>query len=566
MTTRDNENCNKVNEFMMVVRGLINNTIPYIPYSFGNVRRLDINYKHIYLSQSPKGDINYSFSLFDKDWHSTTAAKLGNVLTQHFEVEIEVVNNEKEKLKKMINATSDLNKSLIDSNKHDHYNNYVQKEEITSKSKESSTPRTKDELLKLLDSSSKDVTSQIDNTQSNLNYSHPLQNQENLNQGVIQLSTYYLESHLNTIYIKLNELPIIYKEKFMPSIKLAFYLDNNGKTTKNNFIPTPFMVYPYNLCEPNQSFILLFILFMTKNDIHQALKILVWLADSSTSLNKLPFALVLHSKDDDYMKLFYEEIVEVLFHDFQCEKIENDTIDAKSLSKNLDEKAIYNFNNVATQTILSEPAYEFTNKLIYKDNCKINRKNITTVANILITSTSNYIPMINEDVQSAIVEVDSNIDKLCKYINIRPNRQLLARYIQNDLPNLIGILRCLDILTLNNTYPVINYDTPVQILNGDNDNTDVFDKLVRSKDIVPFNSNVKTKKEEKLVEKMEADFKQDRVDKAHLNDYFELLFGKGTYRSNNALIASLRKDYSNTEEPFDDIKTHVREGRGYYFL
>lgn len=561
MTTRDNENSNKVNEFMMVVRGLINGAKPFFPYSFGNVRRLDINGKHIYLSQSPKGDINFCFSLFDKDWHSTTVTKLGNVLTQHFGVEIEVVNNEKEKMKKMINATTELNKSLVDSSRQEHYNNYVQKDQLTSSSNDSSTPRTKDELLKLLDSNSEDTSSQ-----SELNYRHPLHNQENLNQGVIQLSTYYLESHLNTIYIKLNELPIIYKENFMPSIKLAFYLDNYGKTTKNNFIPTPFMVYPYNLCEPNQSFSLLFILFMAKNDIHQALKILAWLADSSTSLNKLPFTLVLHSKNDEYMKLFLEEIVEVFFHDFQTEKIETNSTDAKALSKNLDEKAIYNFHNITTPTILGEPAHEFTNKLIYKDNCKINRKSITTVANMLITSTSNYIPMINEDVQASIVEVDSNINKLCKHINIRPNRQLLARYIQNDLPNLIGILRCLDIQVLNNTYPVINYDTPINILNGDADNADVFDKLVRNKDLIPFISNVKTKKEEKLVEKMGADFKQDRIDKAHLKDYFGLLFEKDTYKSNNALIASLRKNYSNTEEPFDDIKTHVRDGRAYYFL
>jgi len=44
------------------------------------------------------------------------------------------------------------------------------------------------------------------------------------------------------------------------------------------------------------------------------------------------------------------------------------------------------------------------------------------------------------------------------------------------------------------------------------------------------------------------------------------LFGKGIYKSNTAFIKVLRDDYSETGEPFGDYTTHVREGRGYYFL
>ena len=174
--------------------------------------------------------------------------------------------------------------------------------------------------------------------------------------------------------------------------------------------------------------------------------------------------------------------------------------------------------------------------------------------------------MINEDVPSAIVEIDSSIDAFCKHIDIKPNKNILAKYIQDDLPNFIGILRYLDIQALDSIYPVINHNSTANVLDGDVDVTEVFDNIIKDKNIVPFKSIAKTKTENKLVEEINKNFKINRVDKAKLLDYFELLFGKDIYKSNNALILRLRKDYSNTGEPFENLKTHVRQGRAYYFL
>mgnify|MGYP000211518509 CR=1 FL=1 len=247
-----NDNNNKVNEFTMTVRVFINTEILYIPFGFGNVRRLDINNKFIYLWQNAKGDVHYCFSLFDKECRTSTTIKLGNVLTQHFGCEIEVVNNTKEQLKKIINATTGLNKALTDFNRHNSYANYSQQSQLPSPSKSTdhSVP-TKDHLLEILDSQ---------NTTSQLNQEQPLlaHNQELLYKGVIQLSTYNLDSYTNTIYIKLNELTITHKEIYVPNSKQTLFEDRNGLNHKNKFIPTPWMVYQYNWCEPNQSFIILF--------------------------------------------------------------------------------------------------------------------------------------------------------------------------------------------------------------------------------------------------------------------------------------------------------------------
>lgn len=532
-------NYNELYEFRMDIRKFTRNGSSYIPFGHGyTVKRLDLNGKFIYLWQNVKGDVHYSFSIFEKEYYTTSPTKLGNVLTQHFEVEVEVVNNSKEHLKKLISATTGLNKALSDTDRYEYYSNFSQDEQ-----------------------NSNIVPMRINQNQ----LQQPLYNQEKLYSNVIQLSTYYLEAHLETKYIKLDDFPIIHKEIFEPRSNKAFFVDTNGLNIRNKFISTPYNVYEYKYYGLNKSFIIEFILFMAKNDIHQALKILFWIT-KTYRLYKLPFALVLHSQDDEYMKLLFEELFEPLFNDFQCVKIENEELEAKELSSHLDEKFIYNFHNISAPSILGQASHELTNKLINKDSIKVNKKSITTVANIVITSTSKYIPMINKDVLCSIVEIDSNIDALCKYLNESANKYTIAKYIQNDISNFVNIIRDLDLRSLNDVYPVVDSYISNNLLDGETDATKVFDRIIRDMDVTPFKSIAITKTDKKMVEEIEDSFSQNRIDKAHLLKYFELLFGKGIYKSNRALISTLGKDYSKTSQPFDNLKTHVRCGRAYYFL
>ena len=526
----------------------------------GNVKRLDLNDKYIYLWQNAKGDIHYSFSIFEKEYYTTSATKLGNVLTKHFGVEVEVVNNTKEYLRKMMGATNALNKVLSDSERHNSYGNRYGEQNLFLNTNLKDIPLTEGNLLQILDT-------KLNNNASGINQipNHYLHDQEKLFSTSIQLSTFNLESQIGTYFIKLDELPVIYKEKFEPSSKQAFFTDINGLNIRNKFLSTQYMVYPYNLCDSSKSFIIQFIFFMAKKDIHQAFKILLWVTESYR-LNKLPFALVLHSQDDAYMKLFYEGLLEPLFNDFQCEKIKNEGLGTKELSSDLDEKFIYNFHNISASSIFGEASHELTNRLIHKDSNKINKKSIVTVGNILITSTSKYIPMINKDLLCSSVEIDSSIDALCKYFNERLNEHEITKCIKNDIPNFVSIIRNLDLQALNKAYPVVDSHISYGLLDGDTDAIKVFDRIIRDRDITPFKSISKTKSDEKIIEEINDNFNRNRVDKAHLLKYFELLFGKSIYRSNRALISILGKDYSKTNEPFDNLKTHVRSGRGYYIL
>jgi len=555
-------------DFITKVEGLFNyETMPCI-FTFGNVRRLEINNNFIYLWQDAKGQVSYCFDLLDRECLTTSAAKLGNVLSSHFQTSIEVVNNPKEHLKRMTSATMGLSKAVSDLERHDSYSDYSEKFKphhqnvggsnllVNNTQQESNVPSAED-FLNILES--------VPPVQSLVQQKHPLHDQKQLYKGVIELSTYYLESNIQTIFISINELPIVHKEVFRADAKLAFLLDK-GLICKNSYIPSVYQVKPLYSYNVNNSSILSLIFYMAKMDLTRAMYILGWLADSFQLLRKLPFTLVLHSEGDSYMKLLYEEIIVPLFNIDHCEKISNENLGEKSLSNQLDKKVIYNFHNVTTPTILDESVSAFTNRLIHKDTYKLNSKVITTVANTLITSTTKYIPLIAKDVPSVVVPIESSLDDFCKMYNNNPNYYAVVSLIENDLDNFVQILRSIDMHRLGTFYPFKYYGSNTQILNimdGDTDVLEVFNQSIKSKDIVFFQTL--EAKAPRLYRKIIDDFDKDRADRKNLIEYFTRLFGKGTYKSSRALISAL-KDLSDSKEPFDNISTFNNNGRVYYRL
>ena len=224
------QNNNEVHgDFITKVDGLINNRIlPYM-FTFGNVRRLDINNASIYLWQDAKGQVNYCFDLLDKECFTTSAAKLGNVLSSHFQTRIEVVNNPKEHLKRITSATIGVSKAVSDLERHDSFSTYAERFKphnqniddtnlLVSSIQEESSVQSDVDLLSILDES----TPQI---QPLSQQKHPMHDQKLLYQGVIQLQTYYLESNMQTLFIYITELSISHKEVFRPDVKLAFFLE-----------------------------------------------------------------------------------------------------------------------------------------------------------------------------------------------------------------------------------------------------------------------------------------------------------------------------------------------------
>ena len=399
---------------------------------------------------------------------------------------------------------------------------------------------------------------------------HPYQQfndpQKQLYNEAIQLNSNQLDYNYMTIFIYINQLPIVHKKNlFKPFERQIFFTNNRCLNCKNSYRPSEYMFVKLSSYTEQPSFILSFIYFMAYKSYQSAMNIFLWLVNSFWLRGKLGYALVLHSKNDTFMKLFYEEIVKPLFNADYCEQIDNESLDKKSLSVKLDKKVIYNFHNITTPSIVGEPAKEFTKRLIYKDDLKINNKTVTTQANILITSTTSYIPLIGQDVQSVFVDVESNLDDLCKIMKIPKDPYVVMFYIKDDLDNFARILRRIDLSKIDTFKRESLYNSYDHIFDGDISLLEVFYRAIKNKDIVFF-ILLKTKAP-KLYQILVEDFKHNRVNRKNLIEYFIALFGEEIYTRKNYknFIADLR-NLSSTEEPFENEKTFQIHTQVYYRL
>lgn len=246
-----------------------------------------------------------------------------------------------------------------------------------------------------------------------------------------------------------------------------------------------------------------------------------------------------------------------------CERIEHNDLDEKSLSKKLDEKILYNFHNITTPTILDAPSMELAERLTYKSEQKLNDKTITTKANLLITSTCNYLPLIGGGMQSMVVDVESKIYKFCKEQNINSSPYVVAKLIKNDLENFISIVRSIDMFKLNNPCNLnFSYNNAI-IVDGKEDPLKAFDIFIRIRHIDLF-INLKITNPD-LYYILDKDFKEGRIARPNLIKYFESVFGKNIYKNNAGLIEAL-KILSDDKHPFDNEKTFQIKKIVYYSL
>lgn len=526
----------------------------------GNIGILEANGKKIYLHIEVNGDVKYKFSITDKEFYTTTKTKLGIVLTQHFGFVIEVYNNVQELLKKRINLVSGLSKAITNNEK------YIEFKGVSEHYKSQNKKMNKDEeksevekiVLNLLDEpdNSNETPIQV--------YSHKSPYQpEMLNESIITLSTYQLEAHKQTSCIYIDQIPIAYKKESRPDIKQVFYKDEDGLNCVNNYVPSKNLTKFCFKNMDNKSITMLYILYMVKNDITNATYIIVWLVRNIIYGEKLPYVLALISEDDKCMKIFYEKILMPNLNPDYCEKIECNDLDKKSLSKNLNEKVLYNFHNITIPTILNAPAMDLTERLIYQNEQKLNSQTITTRANILLTSTCNYLPLIGGNIQSLDIDVESNIYKFCEEQNIYPNPNNLIKLLKDDTENFIWYLQSIDISKLNCDHNLSYRSSSVDILDGKEDPLKAFDIFVRIKHINLFSSLQFTNPD--LHRILKDNFNEGRIARPYLLKYFESVFGKYIYKNNSELIEAL-KTLSDDKHPFDNEKISQSGKMVYYSL
>lgn len=553
------------NTYTGMIKNILTHPTAYYCFNYNHVKKIELNGKIIFLWLDVKGQVCYSFNLREKEVNTTSLKNLGSLLTSYFGKVIEVVYNADEIMKKTTDRVTKVNRAITDFDKHNSYMEYKEsfrtetsEREIIDVDVEDNSPES---LFNILSEKKQQQRSQLQEYKK-----EPGFNQGQLYQRTIELSIYQLEYSHNTLYICSNELPVVNKDEFKPSKKEAFFYEN-GLLIRNTYFSTIYnteVLFKENI---DNSFIFIFIFYMAKKDINKAMDILVWLANISNFLTKLPYVLTLYGKKDQYMNLFSEDLLIPLFNSEHGERIENSDLNKKILSEKLNEKEICNFHNITSPTILNEPTKEFSRKIIHKDDLKINNKKITTVANTLITSTSGYIPLIASDVKTVLVNIDSNIDVLCSELGIDNDYYVVAKLINSDLQNFAQIIRSIDMNKLYNLYRVTYYrnESYPHILDGDADLLKVFEASIKNRDINIFKSAITDDKTEALVEELEIDFNKNRVCRQRLLDYFTILFGK-QYKNNTALIRALRLISKNNEQPFDSDEPFQIKGKVYYEL
>ena len=291
----------------------------YHTFILGKIYRLEICNEYVFLWQDAKGQISYSFCIRDKEEFTTTAVKLGNALSSHFDgYSIEVANNYNEETKRRATAIAGLSKAILDSKKYDDYQAYSQS---------FNQPHIDNNTLQ----------TQLDPIEQRYKYNvpsvgynqamHPYQQfndpQKQLYNEAIQLNSNQLDYNYMTIFIYINQLPIVHKKNlFKPFERQIFFTNNRGLNCKNSYRPSEYMFVTLSSYTEQPSFILSFIYFMAYKSYQSAMNIFLWLVNSFWLRGKLGYALVLHSKNDTFMKLFYEEIIKPLFNADHCEHID----------------------------------------------------------------------------------------------------------------------------------------------------------------------------------------------------------------------------------------------------
>ncbi len=254
--------------------------------------------------------------LLDKEYVTTTTpTRIGNALSSHFQVSIEVVNNRNEYLRKKTIATMGLNKALSDSQRYDEnaaYSNHSFQGEILEEI--SMNENTNKQVSSLLEDAgmSENINQQMIQHQPVVHQQQylqePIYDQKQLNKEIVGLTANQLEYNEQTHYVPINELIRVNNEEFKPETKQAFPKEG-GLTEKNSYISTKYMIEILPNHDINNSFVLSYMFSIVKDNPAQAWDILVWFANCFNLLEKLPFILVLHSENDICMRLLYEEII-----------------------------------------------------------------------------------------------------------------------------------------------------------------------------------------------------------------------------------------------------------------
>ena len=520
-----------------------------------------VDTKDIFLWKDLKGNIHYSFNMLESTTYSSNISNINSIMNEYFKFDIRFeISNDRLK---------DVNTNQNSINNYFKIIEQIGKLEIEIKNTK-------------LDYNG--ITEDINKYRADYEYGKKVriatEKIERLKQKLrLNDEEFKLKNH--TQYYYTDGLPTVYKEKFAPSERLMFFDEIKGLTFKNSYSPSVYMVKTFENQEKplqtsnNDSIILRFILALTKYNLNKAKDILIWLAKSFLTLTKDYTTLVLCSKNDVYTNIFYKQIVEPLFNEEFCLEINDDSLKQKKINSLLNNKVIYYFKDISSTTFLNAPIKDLTDTLLNCDDYNLFNKKINTKGNILISSTSKHIPLISNEINSIVVDVNDNIDDFSNDIKILgkniTNKYDMAKLIKDDLDNFVKILRSMDINKLYNCFYSPLYtkmENPniteseknfqESILDSDTEILELFWVALVYRDKTKFEKLQKTNKN--LYNTLSGDFLNYKILGINLLSYFSAMYGEGIYASNRALLQA-----SKAEDLIDKYVKKRKYGNKDYF-
>lgn len=367
-------------------------------------------------------------------------------------------------------------------------------------------------------------------------------------------------------YIVTMFLMMVQKEVFNPAAREEFFSQDN-LYYKNLYKPTRYRLkFDYSANNPEHSLIVYFLYTLVNKDKDRFFYILNWIANLFINLTKSKVSLVLYSKEDTSFNILFEQILQPLLGMKYSVKI-----DEKELANNfpsiLENKILYNFNNITSADINKENTSVFGEKLLYSDKIFTNNTNevkqIDTYGQVLITSTTPYIPLIDKKINNfTIFEVkEFDIELFHKeLLELKLIDNTLRESIENNLSSFANILRHYPIDTKKANNPYDKEDDRDNVINNDKNILELFTDALINKDEIFFQ---RVQSEHELYEKLLDDFDKDRVDRINLISYFKLVFEGTTHKTNRSLLKEL-KENKTIKYFYNDENVISNSGRKFF--
>ncbi len=368
-------------------------------------------------------------------------------------------------------------------------------------------------------------------------------------------------------YIVTMFLKMVQKEAFNPAAREEFFLKNN-LYYKNIYRPSKYRLNLDDYYQPSKNSLIIFFLCQLANEDEDRFHyIFNWIANLFINLKKSKSSLIFYSKDETCLNILFEQIIQPLFGVKFSVKINEEEL-ASNFPSVLENKIIYNFNNITSYKIHNEKASSFSQKLLYSDEMFFKKNSnqvseIETYGQTLITTTTPYIPLIDTNINNfSVFEVKNfDIEAFNKQIvQLGLLNSSLSESIENDLLNFAYMLRYYDIDTEKANKPYENNDDRDVIIDCNKDILELFMDALKNKDEIFFQ---KVQVDRKLFDNLVSDFKKDRVDRINLIDYFTLVFESTTYKSNRSLLKGFKENDA-TKSFFSDENVLSSSGRKFF--